>query len=340
MSVPPGARVPQPHNAIVSVTLNCNARCTMCDIWRNDMHGEIAPEIFGRLPTSLRDINISGGEPFLRTDLPDILAAIKRANPQARLVISTNGFQPAKTAKLLPALLAADSELALRVSIDGMDATHDRIRGIPGGFAKCVQTLEHCRAAGVRDLGIGFTLLDANVGELEAVHRFAASRELQLSVTVALDSPIYFGNDKESMRPRDGHALRQAMSQVIAVQQRTWDLKENFRAWFNKTLLEYHESGTRRFRCDGGAGFFYMDSFANVFLCHILDVKIGNLREQTWDELWQSPAAQAARDFAASCDKCWLICTSKSQIMAHKWSVGAEILRDAARARWRRGARS
>ena len=154
MSAVPGA-VPQPHNAIVSVTLNCNARCTMCDIWQNDMHGESAPEVFGRLPASLRDINVSGGEPFLRSDLPEILGAIKSHNPRARLVVSTNGFQPGKTAKMLPALLAADPHLAVRVSIDGMEATHDRIRGIPGGFAKCVQTLEHCRAAGVRDLGIG-----------------------------------------------------------------------------------------------------------------------------------------------------------------------------------------
>ncbi len=333
MSPPPGALPAQPHNAIVSVTLNCNARCQMCDIWRNDMHGEASAEVFARLPASLRDINISGGEPFLRGDLPEILAAIKHSNPRARLVISTNGFQPGKTQRMLPALLAADPHLALRVSIDGMNDTHDTIRGIPGGFVKCVQTLELCRDAGVRDLGIGFTLLDANVHELEQVHQFAESRDLQLSITVALDSPIYFGNDKESMRPRDSHALRQAMSQVIAVQYRKWGLKENFRGWFNKTLLEYHESAKRRFRCDGGSGFFYMDSFANIYLCHILDVKIGNLREQSWDELWSSGSAASAREFAATCDRCWLICTSKSQIMAHKWTVGAEILRDGVRAR-------
>jgi len=43
------ADIPQPHNAIVAVTLNCNARCQMCDIWQNDMHNEAPPELFGRL---------------------------------------------------------------------------------------------------------------------------------------------------------------------------------------------------------------------------------------------------------------------------------------------------
>jgi MoaA/NifB/PqqE/SkfB family radical SAM enzyme len=311
----------------VAVTLNCNARCEMCDIWQNDMHDEAAPEVFARLPTSLRDVNISGGEPFLRGDLPAILGAIKSTNPQTRLVISTNGFQPAKSEQMLPALLRADPKLAVRVSIDGMGKTHDEIRGIPNGFAKCIRTLEICRDAGVRDLGIGFTVLEKNVHELDAVHAFAEDRGLQLSITVALDSAIYFGVGKERMRPQSSHAVRQAFSHVIDAQYRSWNLKDNFRAWFNKTLLEYHELGRRRFQCDGGAGFFYLDSFANVFLCHVLDYKIGNLRQQSWEELWTSSAAEEGRAVAARCERCWLICTSKSQIWQHKWSVGAEMVR-------------
>jgi radical SAM protein with 4Fe4S-binding SPASM domain len=320
--------LPQPHNAIVAVTLNCNARCTMCDIWQNDMHGEAGPEVFGRLPTSLRDINISGGEPFLRSDLPQILEAIKTRNPKARLVISTNGFQPGKTRRMLPDLLAVDRRLAVRVSIDGLDGTHDEIRGIPNGFQKCVETLELAREAGVQDLGIGFTLLERNVHELADLHAFAEARKLQLSVTVALDSSIYFGGGKQAMRPHDSHAVRQAFSKVIDVQLRKWDLKENFRGWFNRTLLEYHESNRRPFTCDGGSGFFYMDSFGDVYLCHILNVKIGNLGSQSWDELWGSKEADEARGIAATCDKCWLVCTGKAQIWEHKWRVGAEILRD------------
>jgi MoaA/NifB/PqqE/SkfB family radical SAM enzyme len=209
-----------------------------------------------------------------------------------------------------------------------MNGTHDEIRGIPGGFQKCVETLEMCREAGIRDLGIGFTLLDRNVGELEAVHRFAEDRSLQLSITVATDSAIYFGAGKESMRPRDSHAVRQAFSHVIDTQLRKWDLKENFRGWFNRTLMEYHEHGRRPFPCDGGSGFFYMDSFADIYLCHILNEKIGNLQRQSWEELWGSPAAARARDIAAQCNQCWLVCTGKAQIWDHKWQVGAEILRD------------
>lgn len=327
--------LPLPRNAIVAVTLNCNARCTMCDIWKNDMHGEVRPDVFARLPSSLIDVNISGGEPFLRSDLAEILAAIKSTNPRARLVISTNGFQPGKTRQMLPEMLRADPKLAMRVSIDGLDGTHDAIRGIPGGFKKCVDTLEMCREAGIADLGIGFTLLSQNVHELSAVHRFAEERRLQLSITVATDSAIYFGAGKESMRPHDSHAVRQAFGVVIDAQLHKWDLKENFRGWFNRTLMEYHETGKRPFACDAGSGFFYMDSFANIYSCHILNERIGNLATQTWDELWGSQDAERSRAIAAQCDKCWLVCTGKAQIWEHKWQVGAAILRDKLRAHMR-----
>jgi len=152
---------------------------------------------------------------------------------------------------------------------------------------------------------------------------------------VATDSAIYFGAGKESMRPHDSHAVRQAFGVVIDAQLHKWDLKENFRGWFNRTLMEYHETGKRPFACDAGSGFFYMDSFANIYSCHILNERIGNLATQTWDELWGSQDAERSRAIAAQCDKCWLVCTGKAQIWEHKWQVGAAILLDKLRAHMR-----
>src|SRR5262249_10339172 len=240
------------------------------------------------------------------------------------------------TKEMLPALLRADPKLAVRVSIDGLDGTHDAIRGIPGGFKKCEQTLDICRAAGIDDLGIGFTLLQRNVGEMSRVHEWAAARGLQLSITIATDSAIYFGTGKESMRPRDSHAVRQAFGTLIDAHLRKFDLKDNFRGWFARTLLEYHETNRRPYTCDGASGFFYMDSHANVYLCHILNERIGSLRDQSWDELWTSPEAAKAREIAAHCDKCWLLCTAKAQIWEHKWQIAAEVARDKMQAHLRR----
>jgi molybdenum cofactor biosynthesis enzyme MoaA len=74
-------RTDEPTAAVVAATLNCNARCTMCDIWRNRVRDELRPEEHAALPASLRDVNLSGGEPFLRDDLAAIVAAIAQAAP-------------------------------------------------------------------------------------------------------------------------------------------------------------------------------------------------------------------------------------------------------------------
>ncbi|MBN2566251.1 MAG: radical SAM protein, partial [Candidatus Eisenbacteria bacterium] len=77
-----------PIGCVVAVTYRCNARCAVCDIWKSpsDPAAELAPEDYAWLPDSLRSVNISGGEPFLRDDLPGVVSFVARACPKARIV--------------------------------------------------------------------------------------------------------------------------------------------------------------------------------------------------------------------------------------------------------------
>ena len=81
-----------PIDCVLALTYRCNSRCTMCDIWKMENSPELPVLEFAKLPSSLRDINLSGGEPFLRQDLAEIVAVVAKACPQARFVISSNGF--------------------------------------------------------------------------------------------------------------------------------------------------------------------------------------------------------------------------------------------------------
>ncbi|MFQ5671395.1 MAG: radical SAM protein [Acidobacteriota bacterium] len=304
----------EPTSAILAVTLNCNARCTMCDIWQNRMHDEMRPEEYDLLPDSLTDINISGGEPFLREDLPEILAVLHRTCPRARLVISTNGFLPARIHRLVRQALSIIPDLAVRVSIDGLHGMHDAVRGIPGGFEKCLETLQEMSDLGVEDLGIGFTILDQNLEQLPDVYRFSVEKKLQLSVTIATDSSIFFGTGKESLRPRSRESLHASLAGLAASEYRRIIPKHWFRGWYAESLIRYTGTGTRPLPCDAGGGFFYLDSLANVYGCHLLDNKMGNLRQASWDTIWSGEAAVKVRREAAGCNECWMVCTSKSAI--------------------------
>jgi MoaA/NifB/PqqE/SkfB family radical SAM enzyme len=317
-------RASLPLSAILAVTLNCNARCVMCDIWQNDMHGEVGPEVFRRLPSSLRDINVSGGEPFLRPDLPEIVRNIKIAAPRARLVISTNGFTPGRIERSVREILEVDPGVGLRISIDGYGEKHDQVRGIPRGFRKCMDTLERFRKLGVRDLGLGFTVLRQNVEDLSRVYDLTRREGIEFTVSLPASSSIYFGEGKEEMGP-DPEALRRQFDTIIQSEAVRWNPKSVFRSWFYLTQMRYYDTGRRAIRCDAGSGFFYMDSFGEIYLCHIIPHKIGNLARRDFEELWNSPEAEQGRSISHDCNRCWMTCTAKSQLYQKLPAIGLRM---------------
>lgn len=321
-----------PTTAVVAVTLNCNARCVMCDIWQNRMTGELRPDEYGRLPGSLRDINISGGEPFLRNDLPQIVAVLRRTCPRARLLISTNGFQPEKSRRLLEEIVRIDPRVGLRVSIDGEGERHDQIRGVPGGFGRCVAVLESARRLGVKDLGIGVTVMERNLDQLGPLYDFSLDHGLEFSVTIATDSEIYFGENQSRHRPADTARMGRELSRLARREYRRTRPKCWFRAWFDKRLARYAVEGRRPMPCSAGRGFFYLDSLGTVYACHIRPLRMGNLREQGWRELWEGPDADRARADARGCHDCWMVCTSKSELRRRLPRIAAQVVKEKARA--------
>ena len=69
-------------------------------------------------------------------------------------------------------------------------------------------------------------------------------------------------------------------------------------------------------------GTLFYDPEGNVFICPILDMKLGNIRENPFDKVWSSPDAHKARAFAPSCPRrCWMACTATPFIKAHFFKV-------------------
>ena len=313
-----------PTDAIVAVTLNCNSRCVMCDIWKNEIADEMAPSEYGKLPTSLKEINITGGEPFLREDLPEILSVVRGRCSGVRLVVSTHGFMTERIRKLAPELKRVAPDLALRISIDGLESTHETVRGVPGGFAKDMESLAVLKEAGFEDLGIAMTVMESNVREIKDVYELSQELGVDFSITVATESDVYFGEGKDSLRPDDGEELRRGFEFLIRRHFRSFRPRSVARAWFEKSLLDYAQGGGRALACDAGEGFFYLDSKANVYACHILSSRLGNLREAGFEEIWRGEQAEHYRRELEGWDKCWMVCTAKSGMRKNLVQIGRE----------------
>jgi MoaA/NifB/PqqE/SkfB family radical SAM enzyme len=90
----------------------------------------------------LIQLTISGGEPFLRDDLPDIVRAFVRESGAKFVTLSTNAFLPDRVIPATERILAENSEAHFNfcVSLDDIGERHDAIRGVPGGFERLMET--------------------------------------------------------------------------------------------------------------------------------------------------------------------------------------------------------
>ena len=104
--------------------------------------------------------NITGGEPFIRTDLPDIVRELYKKSD--RIVISTNGFFTDRIVALCKEFL----NIGIRISIEGLEKTNDEIRGLKDGYRKGYGTLKILREMGMKDVGFGMTVQDRNAPDL------------------------------------------------------------------------------------------------------------------------------------------------------------------------------
>jgi MoaA/NifB/PqqE/SkfB family radical SAM enzyme len=315
----------QPTSAFVAVTLLCNSRCIHCDIWKNKGMDFLPLEVYRKLPKSLEMVDLTGGEPFLRNDLPEIVKVVRETCPNARILITTNGFLPQKIKKYIGAILTNDPNIAFRMSLDGWGDTHEKVRNIPQAFDKVMETVSILRTAGVKDIGLTFTLMSINQHELRTVYDYCRKEHLAFSLNVVHDSPIYFGMGKTSLSP-DPKKVKSEFDYVVKKQLQSVNPKDWGKAWFNHYSYEYMIHHRRPLPCGAGQNFFYMDPFANIFMCNIKNWPIGNLRKQTFEQVWSSHAKERFAPQAAACNDCWISSTAKDAIKKNKLRVAGDVL--------------
>lgn len=314
-----------PTSAFLSVTMLCNSRCIHCDIWKNKGLDFLPVDIYKKLPASLEMVDLTGGEPFLRNDLPEIVSTVRTSCPKARILITTNGFLPEKIKKYAPLIVEADPAIAFRLSLDGWGVTHEKVRGIPQAFEKVMQSIRILKHAGVKDIGLTFTLMKINQHELKKVYEYCRKEKLSFSLNVVHDSPIYFGTNKTSLQPTP-ESVKKDFDYLFANQMKSLEPKNWGKAWFNRYSYEYMLHHRRPLPCGAGENFFYMDPFANIFMCQIKNWPIGNLRKQSFEEIWYSKPKQQFLGAAHVCHDCWIVCTAKDAIKKNKLKVTGDIL--------------
>jgi radical SAM protein with 4Fe4S-binding SPASM domain len=298
----------------------------MCNIWQLSPGEEMRPEEYRRLPRTLRDVNITGGEPFLRDDLVEIVGTIHEWCRNPRIVISTNGFQRRRIMHAAPALMKIGRSVGLAVSLDGIGEKHDEIRGVEGGFEKALETLKQLRTIGYRNVRVAFTAQRGNVKHLGAVYDLSRQFGYQFTTSVAQNSEFYFSTaENETVDPVD---LAEELKYVMRKELLSASPKRWLRAYFYTGVLRYNVARERLLACTAGRDSFFMDPAGFVFPCLTLNRPMGNVRESAFEAIWNGDRAGAIRrDVDACSEPCWMICTARTAMMRRPIEPALWILR-------------
>ncbi len=312
-----------PIDCVLAVTYRCNSRCTMCDIWKLKDTPELELEQYKKLPPTLCDINVSGGEPFLRQDIVDLVRILHETCPKARIVISTNGYLTDLIKEKMREILKYVPTAGVGISIDGIGEMHDKIRGIPGGFNLATKTVKVLREeVGMSNLRLAFTVSRQNVDHLSKVYDLSRELGVQFTLALAQSSEFFFGG-KQIEGVVDANVLKEQFGYVIRQESHSWQPKRWVRAYFTKSLLEFAITGKQALPSRAGIDFFFLDPFGDVYPSVVHNAVMGNLHDKNFEEIWNSPEATAARAKVREAKQdVWMICTARTAIKNHPIKVG------------------
>jgi MoaA/NifB/PqqE/SkfB family radical SAM enzyme len=323
--------VPKPSYCTYLVCDRCNARCGMCDSWRMPRGVELTPEqvrqVFTKLG-SLDVVRLSGGEPFLRADLLELAEAVLAASAPGVLHITTNGSFPDRIAEFVRAF-SRPRRLHFMVSFDGLREEHDASRGRKVTFDRALRSVDELCA--LRDLGVRVSVNHTIIsrGSLQdhaALAELMAERGVDTQWVLAYSGSSMYVQPRRGKRSEDlvlarGYPLhpdldapeslefaRAQLEHLSDIQSPALRLGKRYYLEGLIARLEGAEAPRPKPKCVALRSHLRLLPDGGVVVCQFNTERVGNLLEQSLDEIWHAQGTKSSRAWADACAGCWAEC--------------------------------
>ena len=177
------------------------------------------------------------------------------------------------------------------------------------------------------DVGFGMTVQDKNAKDLVPLYNISNELGMEFA-TASLHNSFYFVEAKNIIKDR--LMVAQQFEDLINELLKSNSPKKWFRAYFNHGLINYVFCQKRLLPCNMSFDTFFIDPYGDVMPCNGTKDKevMGNLNNQSWDELWSSQQAEEVRAKVRRCSRnCWMIGSASPAIRKHIIKVSWWVIR-------------
>jgi MoaA/NifB/PqqE/SkfB family radical SAM enzyme len=330
-----GFTLSKPTSVFATITNRCNLHCMQCDIpLTGDRRSELSTDQWKKIVRNLKEwlgtplIRWSGGEPFVRRDLIDIIEYSSSIGVLTG--INSNGHY---ISEQMADRIAAANVFNINLSLDGLERGHDFVRG-PGQFqrvtaaARHLNRARHARRVSMRII-IKVTIMQTNLDELLPLADLVEQEGLDalsispLEQTFATSAPDLRWFEKSPLWVRDLQKLDRVIDGLIA---RTGSKGPVFNSRSHlESMKSYFRDPTiptpPDFKCHVGVDHYRINFNGDVVMCPFMGV-IGNLTDGTAQSIWNSHSARERREEVSGCrKKCLIGCLYKRDLKEY-----AEVL--------------
>ena len=310
------------------VTWTCNARCIMCDCWKKDSPEDLTlaeiEKAYDQLP-QMDAVRLTGGEPFVRKDFLALANLTQERLRPRFLHVTTNGFL---TRRIVEFCEQRDASVPLRllVSMDGMSDKHNHVRGRDTAWDTTSETV---RALAPRQQELNLQLsVNQTIVDSEGIEQYRQLRDYLRPMNVRVNVVMAYDASATYSLKLDTAVARSQIGQFTTFgdfdPNRVRELADEVEAdldafpWADRVAKRYYWRGVRgRLAQDSDAlnpSCVALNSHLRIYpngdvpVCQFNSRRVGNLRKQTFDEIWYGDAIAREREWVRKCPGCWAEC--------------------------------
>lgn len=308
----------------LSVTNRCNSRCMICNVWKNSKFDELTVDeyhmLFKNIGDNLRWLHITGGEPFIRNDITDIISSAAESCPNIAVIdIATNGFLTNDIYQAMEKLIKKYPSIFFEVgiSIDGRPDIHEHIRNVKGCWKNINNTWNLLKNLSLiyKNFRVhaNFTITPWNIGEIKY---FLGEYPLFSPISVSIyHIGSSFKNIDNDISPDFYEDLKEDISWLINNGKTTGIVKK----LFLRLSLRYLDNPSKQILpCEAGSSSFFLDPQGDVYVCSISNYKLGNIRKDPeLIFLNNDDNKELKNDIHNGMCSCWSGCECWTSILRH-----------------------